>query len=70
VFRESEKGLKKTPGAYFSQLIQTRLKIINTVSLDVAFEFQSELEKKQSVLMRESCGVESTQTLGTYKGED
>jgi hypothetical protein len=34
------------------------------------FRIYSELERKQSVLMRESRGVESTQTLGTYKGVD
>jgi hypothetical protein len=51
MFRESEKGLKKTPGGYFSQLIQTRLKSINVVSSDVAFRFQSELERQQSMLI-------------------
>jgi hypothetical protein len=51
MFRESEKGLKKTPRGYFSQLIQTRLKIINVVSSYVAFGFQSELERKQSKLI-------------------
>jgi hypothetical protein len=51
MFRESEKGLKKTPGGYFSQLIQTILKIINGVSSDVSFEFQSELEIQKRVLI-------------------
>jgi hypothetical protein len=51
MFRESEKGLKKTPRGYFSQLIQTRLKSINVVSSDVAFRFQSELESQQSMLI-------------------
>jgi hypothetical protein len=37
IFREFEKGLKKTLGGYCSQVIQTRSKIINTVSSDVAF---------------------------------
>ena len=51
MFRESTKGLKKTPGGYFSQLIQTRSKRINTVSSDVSFRFQSEIEGQQSVLI-------------------
>jgi hypothetical protein len=51
MFRESEKGLKKTPRGYFSQLIQTRLKSINIVSSDVTFRFQSELERQQSMLI-------------------
>jgi hypothetical protein len=51
MFRESEKGLKKTPEGYFSQLIQTRSKSINVVSSDVAFGFQSELERQQSMLI-------------------
>jgi hypothetical protein len=51
MFRESEKGLKKTLRGYFSQLILTRLKSINIVSLDVAFVFQSELESQQSMFI-------------------
>ena len=51
MFREIEKGLKKTPGGYFSQLIQTRLKSINVVSSDVSFGFQRELERQQSMLI-------------------
>jgi hypothetical protein len=51
MFREFEKGLKKNPRGYFSQLIQTRLIIINVVSSDVSFEFQSELERQQSMLI-------------------
>jgi hypothetical protein len=51
MFRESKKGLKKTPRCYFSQLIQTRLKNINIVLSDVAFGFQSELERQQSMLI-------------------
>jgi hypothetical protein len=69
MFRESKKVLKKTPGGYFSQLIQTISKSINTVSSNVAFEFQRELERQQSMLIWESHRVESTQTLGTHKGE-
>jgi hypothetical protein len=51
MFRESEKGLKKTPKGYFSQLIQRRSKSINAVSSDVVFGFQSKLERQQSVLL-------------------
>jgi hypothetical protein len=50
-FRESEKGLKKTPRGHFSQLIQTRLKSINVVSSDVAFGFQSELERQKRMII-------------------
>jgi hypothetical protein len=51
MFRESEKGLKKTPRGYFSQLIQARLKSINVVALDVSFGCQSKLERQQSMLI-------------------
>ena len=51
MFRESEKGLKKNLEGYFSQLIQTILKRINTVLSGVAFIFQSELERQQSMLI-------------------
>jgi hypothetical protein len=51
MFRESEKGLKKTPRGYFSELILTRLKSINIVSSDVSFGFQIELESQQTMLI-------------------
>jgi hypothetical protein len=51
MFRDSEKGLKKTPRGFFSHLIRTILRSINVVSSDVAFEFQSELEIQQSMLI-------------------
>jgi hypothetical protein len=51
MFRDPEKGLKKTLGGYFSQLIQTRLKSINVVSSNVAFGFQRELERQKNVLI-------------------
>jgi hypothetical protein len=51
MFRDSEKGLKKTPRGYFSQLIQTRLKSISVVSSDVDFIFQRDLERQQIMLI-------------------
>jgi hypothetical protein len=51
MFREYEKGLKKTPRGYFSQLLLTILKSINIVSSDVAFGFQREIKRQQSMLI-------------------
>ena len=57
MFRESEKGLKKTPQGYFSQLIQTRSKSINEVSSDDSFRFQREIDRQQRVFILGVPGV-------------
>jgi hypothetical protein len=51
MFRQSEKGLKKTPRSYFSHLIHKILKSINVVSSDVAFGYQRNLERQQCMLI-------------------